>query len=156
MDTKIGSDGRFTNQETRNTKYETRNTKYELRCTKYEIRNTKHEIRNTKYEIRNTKYEIRSTKNKTHFSSNTPSPSPPHRSLELDETASAHLVCKTRSVEAHFQSNCVEKTPSGAAAGAAGHLNPPTPAGRGPRRAGRCVGRVEELSLRGYPCAGEA
>ena len=96
----------------------------------YESGNTKYEIRNTKHEIRNTKYE-----KKTHFSSNTPSPSPPHRSLELDETASAHLVCKTRSVEAHFQSNCVEKTPSGSAAVAAGHLNPPTPGGA--RRGGQ-------------------
>ena len=92
----------------------------------YESGNTKYEIRNTKHEIRNKKYE-----KMTHFSSNTPSPSPPHRSLELDETASAHLVCKTRSVEAHFQSNCVEKTPSGSAAVAAGHLNPPTPRPRG-------------------------
>ena len=42
-------------------------------------------------------------------------------------TASAHLVCKTRRVEARFQSNVVEKAPSGSAAVAAGHLNPPTP-----------------------------
>ena len=124
--------------ESGNTKYEIRNTKHEIRNTNYDVRNTKYEIRNMKYEIRNTKHEIRNTKyeKKTHFSSNTPSPSPPHRSLELDETASAHLVCKTRSVEAHFQSNCVEKTPSGSAAVAAGHLNPPTP---WVRRGGRLV-----------------
>ena len=115
--------------------YESGNTKYEIRNTKHEIRNTNYDVRNTKYEIRNMKYEIRNTKyeKKTHFSSNTPSPSPPHRSLELDETASAHLVCKTRSVEAHFQSNCVEKTPSGSAAVAAGHLAPPPPRGAGRR-----------------------
>ena len=44
-------------------------------------------------------------------------------------TASAHLVCKTRRVEARFQSSVVEKAPSGSAAVAAGHLNPPTPGG---------------------------
>ena len=55
-------------------------------------------------------------------------------------TASAHLVCKTRRVEAHFQSNVVEKAPSGSAAVAAGHLNPPTPRDR---RAGRQGGPVK-------------
>ena len=42
----------------------------------------------------------------------------------------AHKASDHR-VEAHFQSNVIEKAPSGSAAVAAGHLNPPTPRPRG-------------------------
>ena len=63
-------------------------------------------------------------------------------------TASAHLVCKTRRVEAHFQSNVVEKAPSGSAAVAAGHLNPPTPRPRGSAWGWACYPGDRKLSVR--------
>ena len=74
--------------------------------------------------------ELYGAREKTKKKSTSPKPR-----REANKT-SVHKASDHR-VEAHFQSNVVEKAPSGSAAVAAGHLNPPTPAGRGPRRVGR-------------------